>query len=81
MSDETIHDHGDAEDLAELFGRQEEPGTDEFIHQLRRRIHRRSAGTHVATFAWELPKAVLVEFLQLIPELFIAVGSDKENKP
>jgi len=81
MSDETINDDGGTEDLTELFTRQEEPGAADFIHKLRRRIHRRAATTHVALYAWELPKTVLVEFIQLIPEIFIAVSSDKENKP
>jgi hypothetical protein len=69
------------EDIRDLLTRQEETGPDDFIRNLRRRIHRRSIAAQVATFTWELPQAVLVELLHLSKEVFAAVGSRKENEP
>lgn len=71
----------DPEDLTDLLTRQEEQGSDDFLHALRRRIHRRSLSAQIATFTWELPKPVMVQLLNLVQEVFLAVGSRKENKP
>lgn len=81
--DDTKNDEGmeDSGELTALLTRQEEPGSDDFLPRLRRKIHRRSTGTQLATFSWELPKSVLLELAHLIKELFFIVGSGKENKP
>lgn len=68
-------------ELTDLLTRQEELGSEDFLPRLRRKIHRRSAGTQLATFSWELPKSVLLELAHLFKELFFMLGSGKENKP
>lgn len=67
-------------ELTELLARQEEPGADDFLPKLRRRIHRRSASAQLATFSWELPKSALLQFAHLLKELAFAIGSGKGNR-
>lgn len=69
------------DDLTHLLTRQEEPGSEDFLHRVRRRIYRRSLTAQVVTITCELPQPIMVQLLNLIPEIFVALGSRKENKP
>jgi hypothetical protein len=78
---EFSNDGPEPDDLTDLLTRQEESGTEDFLRNLRRRIHRRSVTAQVATFTWELPQPVLLELLHLTKEVFVALASRKENRP
>ncbi len=50
----------------------------EFLSRVRRKIHRRSSISNVASFSWELPKMILLEMMELAGHVFMATASNKE---
>lgn len=50
-----------------------------FIEKVRRRIHRRSTVSHLASFSWGVPKLMITELAGIIRHLFIALGGGKES--
>ena len=54
--------------IDELKDQELDPKRD-FVGRVRRQIERRTATSHPATFSWELPKLVLLEFLKAAGEL------------
>jgi hypothetical protein len=47
--------------------------------RVRRRIHRRSTVSQLASFSWSLPKAIITEMAGIIRHLFLALGGGKES--
>ena len=56
-----------------------EPSTD-FIARVRRRIHRRTATSQVASYSWHMPKMILIEMISVIEHLLQAFGTSKEPR-
>jgi len=50
-----------------------------FMVRVRRRIHRRSTVSQLASFSWALPKATITEMAGIIRHLFVALGGGKES--
>ena len=48
-----------------------------FLSRVRRKIYRRTAYSQLASFAWHLPRMLLVEFLQLVGDLLNPRGPTK----
>lgn len=69
--------NGTGEPLRELreLARETSP---EFLTLVRRKIHRRSAISNVASFSWELPKMVLLQMMELASHVFLVSTSNKE---
>jgi len=51
-----------------------------FLTGVRRKIHRRVATAHVASFSWNLPKAILLELIRLLGHSFGALGDTKGTR-
>ena len=54
--------------IEELKDQELEPRRD-LVSRVRRQIERRTATSQAATFTWELPKLVLIEFVKAACEL------------
>lgn len=50
-----------------------------FMVRVRRRIHRRSTVSQLASFSWGLPKAIVTEMAGIIRHLFLSLGGGKES--
>jgi hypothetical protein len=63
-----------------LLEQEREPSSD-FLGRIRRRIHRRSATSQFAAFSWHLPKAVLLEMINVFGHIFSALdGRRRDSK-
>ncbi len=62
-----------------LLREQERETSARFVGLVRRRIHRRTAATQVATFSWHLPKTALAEMARLLSHFVQTFGSNKER--
>jgi len=60
----------DAGEAIEALAALEGAPSARFWLTVRRKIERRMVTAHVADFSWELPKVVLIEFIQLVFGLF-----------
>ncbi len=56
-----------------------EPSSD-FVGQVRRSIHRRTAASQLASYSWNLPKIALLEMARLLSHLLESFGTNKEPK-
>ena len=65
-NDEDLDTGQPIEMLADL----EEPARPGFMERVRNRIERRSLTGQFASFTWYLPKVILLEFLEMLFELF-----------
>lgn len=68
------------EPIRELTGQEVEPSRD-FLGRVRRNIERRSATAHLATFSWQLPRVLLVEFLQLLGDVPSQLNQKRGPRP
>jgi hypothetical protein len=51
-----------------------------FLARVRRRIYRRSAVSHVATFSWHLPRVILIELVSMLGHILNAIGTRKGSE-
>jgi hypothetical protein len=72
-------DDGDDEPIRELrdLERDTSPG---FLARIRRKIQRRTAVSHVATFSWQVPRVVLVELVGMLVHILNALGTRKGSE-
>lgn len=54
--------------------RETSPG---FLELVRRKIYRRTAVSHVATFSWHLPRVILVELVGMLGHILNGFGTRK----
>jgi hypothetical protein len=76
MNDDTFDDPGSrgpdfdaGEPISQLAQLEEEPSAG-FVRRLRASLGRRIASSQVASFAWNVPVLVLLEFLNMLFRLF-----------
>jgi hypothetical protein len=69
----------DDEPIRELrdLERETSPG---FLGRIRRKIQRRTAVSHVATFSWQVPKVVLFELIGMLVHILNALGTRKGSE-
>ena len=61
-----------------LLMEQEWETSPDFIKRVRASIHRRTAASQLASFSWNLPKAILMEMAGVLGHLFKTAGGKKE---
>lgn len=69
-----------AEQPIRLLMEQEWETSPQFIKRLRAKIHRRTAASQLASFSWNLPKAILMELAGVFGHLFTTAGGKKESE-
>jgi hypothetical protein len=52
----------------------------DFIKRIRAKIQRRTAASQLASFSWNLPKAILIELAGVLGHLFTTVNGKKESE-
>jgi hypothetical protein len=67
------------EPIRELLDLEREPSPG-FLERVRRKIYRRSAVSHVATFSWHLPKVILIELVSMLGHVLNAFSARKGNE-
>ncbi len=63
-----------------LLSQQEHETSADFLHRIRKKIHRRAAASQVASFSWYLPRAVLFEMASLLGHVAHSITGKKETK-
>jgi hypothetical protein len=51
-----------------------------FLSRIRRKIYRRAAVSHVATFSWQIPKVILLEMVGMLGHILNAFGARKGSE-
>lgn len=64
-----------------ILREQERTPSPDFLVKVRRKIHRRTAASQVASFSWHMPRLVLLEMADVLRELFTAIGGRKGSQP
>lgn len=66
--------------IAELQDLEQETSAD-FVLRVRRKIHRRTATSQLASFSWNMPRLLLTEIAGLFQHLFSVIGGGKDSRP
>jgi hypothetical protein len=51
-----------------------------FLSRVRRKIYRRTAVSHVATFSWQIPKVILLEMVGMLGHILNAFSARKGSE-
>ena len=60
---------------------QEEETSSRFVAKVRRRIHRRTTASQVASYSWFLPGTALLEMARLLTHFLQSFGTNKDPQP
>lgn len=68
-------------DPLEILREQELETSARFLAQVRGKIYRRTATSHVVTYSWNLPKVSILELARVLSDFLQSFGTNKEPKP